>query len=249
MAKIDRVEDLPEWFDLEKYKGCENFGAVEWYTCLDRRQQVFAMLFDDDYIAALQAETAPEGCPAHFVEVLRDMASMMLGSIRADPLAFSHAPLSLSSLAHSLPVMRPEKASPAQMPSLTPIMVDLGASDDSLKAAFSAWLDEARLHHPKEAQPKPFYDRWARYGVLPCIDLSIWAWESGIKIPDRVMSAAISRDCMGESNFCRTVKPIVRDLLCDMSALRELASIEAAKESPPCPWELIFSGISETYDT
>jgi hypothetical protein len=41
VAKIDRVEELPEWFDLGKYRGCESFGAYEWHCCLDMRRGIF----------------------------------------------------------------------------------------------------------------------------------------------------------------------------------------------------------------
>lgn len=41
MAKINRVEELPEWFDLGKYRGCESFGAYEWHRCLDMRKGIF----------------------------------------------------------------------------------------------------------------------------------------------------------------------------------------------------------------
>lgn len=40
MAKIDRVKDLPEWFDLEKYRGSESFGATEWYFHLETRRGI-----------------------------------------------------------------------------------------------------------------------------------------------------------------------------------------------------------------
>lgn len=40
MAKINRVEDLPEWFDLEKYRGVESFVAADWFRCLLIRQQI-----------------------------------------------------------------------------------------------------------------------------------------------------------------------------------------------------------------
>lgn len=43
MAKINRVEELPEWFDLGKYRGCESFGAYEWHRCLDMRKGIFSL--------------------------------------------------------------------------------------------------------------------------------------------------------------------------------------------------------------
>ncbi len=43
MAKIDRVEDLPEWFDLEKYRECETFGAAEWLEQVERRHDLLGL--------------------------------------------------------------------------------------------------------------------------------------------------------------------------------------------------------------
>lgn len=43
MAKINRVDDLPEWFDLKKYIGCESFGAVAWLEQLERRQELLEL--------------------------------------------------------------------------------------------------------------------------------------------------------------------------------------------------------------
>ncbi len=41
MAKIDRATDLPEWFDLEKYKDTRFFGALEWVYHLRNRWHLF----------------------------------------------------------------------------------------------------------------------------------------------------------------------------------------------------------------
>lgn len=38
MKKVAHKKDLPEWFDLEKYKGVESFGPKEWYWQLNRRK-------------------------------------------------------------------------------------------------------------------------------------------------------------------------------------------------------------------
>jgi hypothetical protein len=44
MAKIDRVEDLPDWFDLRKYNDCKSFKAVDWLINLQSRQFVLELL-------------------------------------------------------------------------------------------------------------------------------------------------------------------------------------------------------------
>lgn len=38
MEKIDRVKDLPLWFDLEKYRQAETFGEKEWFEQLAYRK-------------------------------------------------------------------------------------------------------------------------------------------------------------------------------------------------------------------
>lgn len=40
MAKIAKQQDLPEWFDLKKYKGVESFRAFEWMKQLKRRSDL-----------------------------------------------------------------------------------------------------------------------------------------------------------------------------------------------------------------
>ncbi|SFH74646.1 hypothetical protein SAMN05216206_0104 [Pseudomonas guineae] len=58
MAKIDRVEDLPEWFDLEKYKGAESFGVTEWIYHLRNRWHLFDS-FDELKKQGITVESFP----------------------------------------------------------------------------------------------------------------------------------------------------------------------------------------------
>lgn len=46
MAKIERVEDLPDWFGIDKYAGCgcADFNAIEWHGSLHARREVFSAL-------------------------------------------------------------------------------------------------------------------------------------------------------------------------------------------------------------
>lgn len=240
---------LPEWFALEKYRACDSFGAVEWYARLRERKQVADMLFDENYGAMLQEVVDPDGSPERFKAAMRELVSPMLVAMRSAPLGevFSTS-FSLSELGHSLPVRHADKIPPGEMLFFSPVMVDLRASDAALKDAFSVWLAKVRAAQPAAERPKAIYDRWARYGVLPYLDLSIWTWETGAHIPDRVMSAAISRYDMGEANLRKTVKPLALGLLADLSALEEVASIDAAKENPPSPSDLLFRDFPETSD-
>lgn len=250
MVKIKRTKDLPEWFDLEKYRACKSFSAVEWYARLRERKHVAAMLFDESYAAMMQEIVDPDGSTERFKRALREFSAPMLAAMRAAPLAevFS-TKLALSELSHSVPIRSADKVSPGEIPHFSPVMIDLRASDAALKDAFSAWLTKARSAQPQIAKPKALYDRWADYGVLPYLDLSIWAWEVDAHIPDRVMSAAISRDDVGETNLRKTIKPLALGLLADLSALEEVASIDAARDNQPCPWDLLFGNLVETSES
>ena len=117
-------------------------------------------------------------------------------------------------------------------------MVDLSATDAILKEAFSSWLKSARAAEKENSattRNKPAYDRWGRYGLLPYLDLQIWALENGTHIPDRVMSAAISHYDAGEANLRKTLAPLAAGLMQDLSALHALAAIEASRLTPAEP--------------
>ena len=50
MTKVDRVEDLPEWFSLENYQGCESFKAADWYAILYTRKCLFDWPESKEYV-------------------------------------------------------------------------------------------------------------------------------------------------------------------------------------------------------
>lgn len=113
------------------------------------------------------------------------------------------------------------------------IFVDLNATDTVLKKAFALWLKEARKNSSgiPHKQSK-FYDRWARSGLLPYLDLRIWAMEKKYHIPGHVMSKAINRNDTGEENLRKTLVPIAISLMDDLSELQALAAIESATLAP-----------------
>lgn len=44
MIKLDRLEELPEWFDLDSYRDCKKFNALDWYNCLTIRRELIGYL-------------------------------------------------------------------------------------------------------------------------------------------------------------------------------------------------------------
>lgn len=269
MAKIESVKDLPEWFDLEKYKDCESFGALEWYVEVRYRQRIRNIFNAPNKIfrngageaATREAEKLRETPIGHggendyyvsrfempIIEItttdlmLQSTYDKTLKTIGdcglplldrwgwiADverhgsgiPLALHTEPLRITSYPHG--TVKPC------------IMVELSAPDAVLKEAFSAWLNEAREAATGSSAPsrnKLAYGRWGRYGLLPYLDLQLWEIETGNQIPDRVMSAALSRNGhdAGENFIRQTLAPLANKLMQDLSALNALAAVEAAE--------------------
>ncbi|EPA0351946.1 DUF6387 family protein [Pseudomonas aeruginosa] len=105
------------------------------------------------------------------------------------------------------------------------ILVDLRATDFELKRHFSAWLKEKRkLQENRQSGKNKLYQKWARYRLLQYLDLKIWGDENELHIPDRVMAAAITRHNQGEENIRKTVAPLAKRLMSDLSELRALAA-------------------------
>ena len=71
------------------------------------------------------------------------------------------------------------------------IAVDLKASDESLKRAFSTWLARARATSGVQAVGKVFTSEeahiWTSQYYLPYLDLTFWSELEGRRIPDEVM--------------------------------------------------------------
>lgn len=287
MAKIDRINDLPEWFDLSKYQGCETFGAAEWLEQVERRHDLLVLhpLYNErisqhgeqqwlefalEFWALTINESAkrvrerPVDSPSKgkISEWMAHADNQPIRSVRVMDLVWQGTrdleaerngraakgiskrwaainPSSISvwdSVEHatsplSLNYYDEEGSHYSGGGNEIPIIqVDLGASDAALKEAFSTWLRGARAGQKKSSpkRGKPLYDRWARYGLLPYLDLKIWEMETDNDIPDRIMSAAISRYDAGESNLRKTVAPLADGLMRDLSEIKSLVAVEAA---------------------
>lgn len=253
MAKIESVKDLPRWFSLVKYEASARFDAVEWYRQLLERQSLFIEALDSREPNSLLPDWYPGAVgdlresPLELPESINDVEvkRLAVSSLRAYDLRITafeemhrlgrdnssgvdYHVLFDRSWQTKISVLTP--GSNAQQPA---VVVDLGATDSTLKAAFAIWLAEARRAQPASApsRSKPNWRRWARYGLLPYIDLWIWSIETGNHIPDRVMSAAITTYDAGEANLRKTVVPLAKDLLLDLSALQALAAMEGVQNS------------------
>jgi len=255
MTKIDRVEQLPEWFDLQKYRECETFGAAQWERNLEDRAVVWNCIEIGEKYGL--AELLPQ-------EI--EWVPLLLEKLRATPIESEAVrgskpirALHYDDIGHKLyddskdetlrtcwerlssdPLGDSDNCRWSPIGTITtlfesgyPIMVDLRATDSVLTAAFSEWLKEARLNQPSSAskRERPAYQDWARYGLLPYLDLLIWAKETRHSISHQVMSEAVGYRKGGDS-FRKTVPKLAAALMHSLAELEALASMEATSEQP-----------------
>lgn len=252
--KMKCPDTLPDWFKLENYQSCENFGPVEWYACLKKRAHV-----------ALVVEGLPPDEPASIRTTLAAMRERPLGAANErNELIATLAPrpavrtatwtelgrasrldrLADSAQAPAWQALGTATASNNQMalPSDALIIpgwldkesdaavaiVDLNATDSVVVSAFKLWLKQARAAatHKTATRNRPNTDRWAEYGLLPYLDLQIWCIEVGCRISEEDMATALrpNSDDGGIDWIGDSLAPLARSLMADLSPLRALAA-------------------------
>lgn len=112
------------------------------------------------------------------------------------------------------------------------ISVNLMLPDSLLLEQFKLLLQERRTAQAKSgldwpAMRKPDYESWVRFGVLPYLDLTIWAHETGVSIPNRVMADAIFPVGEGGEEVVRKTTAKLADELMTRKRLEILASLAA----------------------
>ena len=276
MIKVERVEDLPDWFSLENYNDSKSFTTIDWLRSLSIRAEILHIMdyeFEEedceesDSLSEIVWRAINEA-----IETLRQspLERFMpdtsgywssdktdLGLIGNSPVCpmtfgdlieqcnfdrfFGHADTAerwevLTDADSRRATKRKDIAAiPVELtgngpPShLVAITVDLGSPDAIIEATFMRWLEgeRAKTKAAVNRYRKPTHNRWTRYGILPYLDLTIWAKEHGVSIPDRVMAAAITPwTDTGDGNLRKTVVPLVDGLMNDLADLRALAILE-----------------------
>lgn len=272
MEKINRVEDLPEWFDLQNYSAAESFGVLDWYKHLKERQYLFTLLdiikennghssipaakaFARDVVYFRGVDVAiaeipnffgSRGLIAHLKDERQGVHSLTFRHLleHARNLEdYLYEPEKWFQSLHALSEEHaPEERSAADQPltistyldrrnHLAVARVNLDLPDNVLMESFSIWLAEIRKERGEPTEKRyhrPNFQRWAKYGLLPYLDLKAWSEETGVHIPDRVMAAAVlPRLDFGESNLRKTVMPSAQSLMKNLSELQALAALEA----------------------
>jgi hypothetical protein len=112
------------------------------------------------------------------------------------------------------------------------LMVDLSAGDTVLKEYFLDWLASARRASGFSGTRKnsPDYTAWFGYGVLPYIDITIWAMQFETSVTAQVFAdflAELTGDYDHGVDAVRgTTKVWAKRLMLDLSALEAQAMIE-----------------------
>lgn len=92
------------------------------------------------------------------------------------------------------------------------VEVDLSAPDQIIVKDFRAWLKTARRTYSIESKnsfTESMRQDWSGYGVLPYLDLSLWARANNLPLTDAVMGNALFPDSDVVSNVER-VRKVVR---------------------------------------
>lgn len=261
---IKSAADLPEWFDLEKYKGCAEFGAVEWYACIKERAHVAHVVscLPPGESGSIRAKLGRmRAHPLAAASRKRDIVDALTSrrSVRTATWAeLSRAAVldrfSGSEQAPAWGAVGTDAESPVGellMPGWLDreadgavAIVDLAATDAVLLAEFKAWLASARASRPPQqsTRNRPAVDRWAGYGLLPYLDLAIWGLETDTEIPVDVLRDAIRPRHSDSEHIRKTVAPLARSLIADLSGLRAMAAAEVEEPTP------LFLHIPETFE-
>lgn len=115
------------------------------------------------------------------------------------------------------------------------IQVDLGATNKVLRQAFKAWLDNVRseereaLERGSGDKNNTLYQNWARFGLLPYLDLKMWMMETGNQIPIQILLTGLAKYPISESNFAKSAISAANRLMADLTQLKALAAVESGQ--------------------
>lgn len=278
MDKIDRVNDLPKWFNLDNYSQAKQFNSTEWLRQLEVRRFLLKLLKHKhvkrehvhehvDSLTDVMSVSAQKMYAAIAQKVLGStdfdvLSSMSLVGLKGvenldtqdlwehalnisdDPNEWFESIKRRNHDYYSAPILSPDPVRLTALHSIdrevyAAVKVSLDLPDAVLVESFKAWLTETRraAGAARSKYHRPAYGRWVSYGLLPYLDLMIWAQDADIHIPDRVMSAAVSRYDKGESSFRKTVVPLAAELMRDLSEFRAFAAVEAQSSANPETFE------------
>lgn len=197
-AKDEANRALDEYnFDVTRYEGCAGLDAAGWLHSLCYRQLCQTTLLDParpqsiSYVAHL------------FAEPLWPVES------RVTP-TYSTA----HRFAYRSVVDSAEYSLMPDVRTYPHLIVNLGASDDQLKADFAAWLQTRREHSATRARFTPVdFQRWHRHRALAYIDLTLFAGHQQMLLTDQILANHLFPDDPVADKVRKTVQPLAVELM------------------------------------
>lgn len=127
--------------------------------------------------------------------------------------------------------------------------IDLHNSDQKLIADFTSWLKTTRLQTNVEAPRKKFtpddFAAWASGGILPYLDLTLWATANGVEITQQLLGTTIFPDEYNVNlaeRIRKSTRPLAklmtREVFTDALRSQALAELAEQKSSPTIPDKL-----------
>lgn len=211
--RIKHVSELPAWFDLTKYEFTRNLDSLGWFKQLIARELHLIKA------SSISIEPTNELILKKFVPTIRTHPSLFIED---------HTAISLFNLVYP---DTPEKEILEQFLGVSQIksnkfvskshidlyQVNYNFSDEFLIENFKKCLALGRKKH-QSIYRKPFqksdFQHWTKLGILPYIDLFLWAKEEKIHITHRVLANALYPfGDKGEETIRKTTIPLVEEIV------------------------------------
>jgi hypothetical protein len=215
--RINRVSDLPEWYALEKYQAASRLGSLGWYWQLAARIEIqklvmyydeFSKFPDNENIRqlfAISKDLLDEIRRRPIFDAMApEVAQRFIGQNLPLPIGSgvryfrddldSH--LSELQGSHLQPSPTLDMAVALTLSNQIALTVSLDVPEKLLIENFIALIREAKAARANDETPptrfrKPDFTEWVRLGVLPYLDLTMWAQQEKVTIPNRVMADAL----------------------------------------------------------
>ncbi len=279
--KIKHVNELPDWFDLEKYTAAKTLDAAGWYEQLSVRNCLSSLLSynlrdnlpisqqDLEALEALRATPIIDVNDNFLIRVLccggelwelktgkpRYSLGVHMTSVREHYRTENNIESKKRTYARNffsqifsgnlfkqpiVPLKYPCKDwidEPIDNIRSSPdfnvhINVDMGLPDKVLIEQFKQLLINLRSALQQvgvsiDNKLRPDFEGWAKFGILPYLDLNTWAELEDVTIPNRVMADAIFPVGEGGEEVVRKTTQKIADEILTESHLNKLAALAA----------------------
>jgi hypothetical protein len=277
-SKIIRdIQDLPSWYDLNKYKEAKKLTARGWYeqlivrssyqALLERRplherlasflkemrrtpiinieDPALTIMLGGGKLEALKGDDAEYAAPMsgvysltprdlYFIErnISEEQRKYAKGFIEQ---IFGQSEGPLKKLRYRLQkwIIEPAYKTSSHKWAQGAVMVNLALPDKVLEAHFRGFLKKKRaelsvLQDEQRHHSIPF-QRWVDCGLLPYLDLRLWAQENELKIPHHILAKSIYHKKDNDPETVRKVTALMAAAALSKEGLIELEALASTE--------------------